>query len=63
MAKLLEYSAVDDPNSTEVMIDKIVRLSKSLDNEITYIHLINGEVLESNDSIRTLSARINLSEQ
>ena len=60
MKKLLNYDAVDDENTTEVMIDKIVRFSKSKDNEITYIHLINGEILESNDSIKTLTARIEL---
>ena len=49
------------------MIDKIVRLSKKYEDieaedDVTLIHLTTGEILVSDDSIRTLSARINLAE-
>ena len=42
-----------------VMVSQIVRFTKSPDGEITYIHLANGEILSSSDSIKTLNARLN----
>lgn len=52
-----------DPKNSEfrevIAVDKIVRLSK-LDAETTLIHLTTGEIIESESSIRTLEARLNL---
>ena len=57
--KVLRFSPVSNEFSGLVAIDKITHLLKSQDGEITYIHLINGTVLESGDSINALEARIN----
>lgn len=64
---MIAYSAAGTNRPTSVMIDKIVRLSKKhedseAEDDVTLIHLTTGEILESDDSIRTLSARINLAE-
>lgn len=57
--RIIEYDSPESEYRTFVMIDKIVRLSKHEDGEITLIHLTTGEVLQSTDSIKTLVARIN----
>lgn len=62
--KMIEYDSADSLRSSSVMIDKITHLTKEsedFDNvdDVTLIHLVNGTVLRSNDSIRTLQARIN----
>lgn len=41
-----------------VVVSRIVRLSKSDDGEVTFVHLDNGEVIQSSDSMKTISARI-----
>ncbi|HKZ92802.1 MAG TPA: hypothetical protein VJZ50_11740 [Candidatus Limnocylindrales bacterium] len=43
-----------------VVADKIVRLSKEIrgEGDITKIHLTTGEVLEAEESIKTLAARL-----
>ena len=56
--KLLNYSPADGEYTESVMIDKIVRFSKSADGEITFIHLANGEIIPSEDSLKTLEARV-----
>ena len=65
--RIIEYSAAGTNRPASVMIDKIVRLSKKYEDieaedDVTLIHLTTGEILVSDDSIRTLSARINLAE-
>jgi len=55
----LYYSPYNGQYDHLVMINRIVRLSKSNDGEITFIHLDTGEILESTDSIKTINARIN----
>ena len=57
--KTLRHSPVDSEYSSVIIADKIVRLSKSEDGEVTYIHLTNGEVIESEDSMNTIEARLN----
>ena len=57
--KMIDYDPSDSAYFGSVMVDKIVRLSKRIDGEKTRIHLTTGEVIESNDSMHTLSARIN----
>lgn len=58
MAKTLTFSPVDGEYNNTILIDKIVKLTKSSDG-MTFIHLTTGEVLVTDDSIRTLEARIN----
>lgn len=41
-----------------VMIDKIIRISKSDDGAFTLIHLSNGDCIITPDSINTLHARM-----
>jgi hypothetical protein len=56
--KTLSY---ETENGNEVVVsDKILRFSKDWDADITKIHLINGEIINSTDSIKTLEARLNL---
>lgn len=50
--KYSEYAAL-------VMLDNISHLYKSLDGETTFIALRNGEILQSEESLNTLEARIN----
>ena len=57
--KAISFDSAGHNYGGVVMIGRIIRLSKSDDGEITFIHLDNGEVLESGDSMRTLEARIN----
>ena len=57
--KVLRFSPINSEYSGLVAIDKITHLLKSEDGEITYIHLIGGAILESDDSINTLEARLN----
>ena len=45
-----------------IMMSNIVRLSKEMrgdDDDITLIHLTNGDTIRTEDSIKTLEARIN----
>ena len=41
-----------------VPVDKILYVSKSEDGEITFVHLITGEILESESSMNTIEARM-----
>lgn len=59
MKRTIEYSPLFGDYSHVVMIDKIAHLSKDDTGEVTRIHLLNGDVLLSGDSIKTLDARIN----
>ena len=59
MNRTIEYSPLRGDYSHVVMIDKIAHMSKDETGEVTRIHLVNGEVLLSGDSIKTLDARIN----
>ena len=56
--RVLNYSPAGREYMEVVMVDKIIRFSKSADGEITFIHLTNGEIIPSNDSLKTLEARI-----
>jgi hypothetical protein len=56
--KLLRYEPINSEYEHVVVANKIVRLSKSKDGEITFIHLTNGEILKSSDSIKILEARL-----
>lgn len=58
MKRTLTCNKKDSDFAQLVMIDKIAYLSKSQDGETTFIHLDNGEILATEDSIKTLEARI-----
>ena len=53
-----------DPNSSDyqlvIMLDKIVYADKQNGTDIARIHLVNGEILLSTDSLKTIQARIDL---
>jgi hypothetical protein len=60
--KLLKYRSMEGYEET-IIADKVIRLSKSdVINEngtvLTLIHLINKEIIVTEDSIKTLSARL-----
>jgi hypothetical protein len=59
MDACIEYSPVNGDTTLVVMTDKIVHLTKNANGDVTYIHCMNGDILEAEDSVRTLSARIN----
>ena len=54
--KLLEFTGANHYQEV-ILIDKIARISKNA-NGYTIIHLINGEQIYAEESIKTLSARI-----
>lgn len=56
---MIDFYPVHGEFMQSVMIDKILRLSKSEDGKYTLIHLVNGESLLTTDSMKTISARIN----
>ena len=56
--KTLSYSPLKGEYYGEIVIDKIVRFSKSDDGEVTFIHLTNGEIIESDDKIVGLKSRL-----
>lgn len=62
---MLDYHDATNDRVGSVRRDRIVRLSKKFGEapedapDITLIHLDTGEVLETLDSIRTVSARLN----
>ena len=60
--KTIRYTPIDKTGEGVfegvVVVRNIVRLSK-INERITIIHLNNGEVLESEDSMNTIEARIN----
>lgn len=58
MAKALRYSVKDDYLDNFVMVDKVVRLTRSEDKKTTLIHLADGTVVESTDHISDLSSQI-----
>jgi len=62
MKKSIRYSPINNEFDSLVMIDKIIHMTKSYNGSITYIHLSTGNILESDDSINTLEARINSEE-
>ncbi len=51
------YEGLDNKEYV-VVADEIVRLDKDWDRDITFIHLVGGEVLESKTSIKVLAARL-----
>lgn len=55
---LLCYDSPDSDYELAVSVDYVVRFSKSEDGSLTLIHLKNGEILLSKNSIRTLSERM-----
>ena len=66
--RMIDYDDADTRRPASVMVTHITHLTKesesSDDNykpdvDVTLIHLVNGTVLRSGDSIRTLTARIN----
>jgi hypothetical protein len=61
MQKTLRFEAENGYDEV-VLIDKIIRLSKSDKGKYTFIHLTNGEKIQTEDSIRTLDARLNSEE-
>ena len=62
MKPTLRYSPADSSYEGLVMTSEIEHLYKSMDGESTFIRLRSGEILESNDSINTLEARLNSSD-
>jgi len=62
MNRMILHCPVAGKHGEAVMVEKILRLSKSEDGEETLIHLVGGTVLRSLDSIKTLQARINSDE-
>lgn len=56
--KTVRISDAHNRQEHVIMVDKIVRLSKS-DHGYTCVHLVNGETMCSADSINTVEARIN----
>ncbi len=56
MPKMLKYGALKEFDAI-VMIDKIVRIAKG-DRGIVCIHLDNGDILETADSVSELEHRI-----
>ena len=56
---MIDFYPVHGEFMQSVMIDKILRLSKTEGGEHTQIHLVNGEVLLTTDSMKTISARVN----
>jgi hypothetical protein len=59
MSKTLRYSIPDSEYEGCILIDKITYMDKSNDGELTFVHLVNGETVTTDDSINTLEARIN----
>lgn len=59
MSKTLRYSPVEGEYAGCCLIDKIVHFSKSENGETTFIHFMNGDKVEVEESINTLEARIN----
>ena len=57
--KTLRYDAIGSEWPAVIIASYIVRLSKSGDGGITNIHLSTGEVVQSNDSINCIEARLN----
>lgn len=55
----LSYYDLDTHYQQCVLIDKITHLSKTLNGDVTIIHLENGKALRAEESIKTLEARIN----
>lgn len=59
--RMIEFAPSCGDYMEGVMISRIVRLSKTGDDgEYTVIHLDTGDKLVSEDSMKTLVARINL---
>ena len=57
--RMLYYSSPDCGFELAVNADQVVRLSKkSNGDDLTLIHLNTGETLLSDDSIKTLGARL-----
>lgn len=59
-SKSIRVDVAGDEYSSVILIDKIIRLSKSKDGELTHVHLLNNEVINSEDSMNTIQARIDL---
>ena len=60
--KTLRFLPIGKVYGELVLVDKIVRLSKSEDGKVTFIHLIDGTILATSDSIRTINTRLNTDE-
>ena len=61
--KTITYDDEGSPYNGVIVAKHIVRLSKTSDGKLTRIHLDNGEVVLSNDSMKCLQARIDLLEE
>lgn len=59
MKNTISHDPVNSDFREVILKNKIIRLSKDPTGQITLIHLTNGEIIASNDSINTLEARIN----
>ena len=58
--KTLEFTGANQYQEI-ILIDKIARLSRTANGD-TIIHLINGDQIWAEESIKTLNARINSNE-
>ena len=56
--EVIEFSPTEGSYPEYLASDRVVRLSKSQDGEKTFIHLDTGEILESEDSMKTIAARV-----
>ena len=61
--KTIDYRPVNSHYRGVIVAKQIVHLTKSDDGEKTLIHLKTGEILESEDSLNTLQARIHSIEE
>jgi hypothetical protein len=67
VSRVIDYDDYDSDMPAALVVDKVVRLSKKVIDgpeygetvTVTLIHLTTGEKLRSNDSIKTLMARMN----
>ena len=57
--KALRISPVDVAFDELVMVDKIIRISKSPDGDTAVIFLTDGSVIRVKDSVNNLEARLN----
>ena len=61
MQKTIRFNDIESGFEYSVVAERIVYLSKKdEEGDITIVHLDTGEKLETDDSINTIEARINL---
>ena len=58
MNKSIWYEDDKTKSDMLILVNKIIRLSKNWEDDTISIHLINGEILISSNSMKTLKARI-----